>query len=135
VINRVQVNSEVGSPGSRAAGLHGVYNAFRYSLAGLLVCWRNEAAFRQEAVIALLMVPAGLWLGTTAVERVLLIGALFLVVIVELLNTAIEAVVDRIGTELHRLSGVAKDLGSAAVFISLLAVGFTWGLIAWDRFF
>jgi diacylglycerol kinase (ATP) len=80
------------------------------------------------------LVPAAVWLGETAVERALLIGSCLLVLIVELLNSGIEAVVDRVGTEHHRLSGQAKDLGSAAVFLSLLLVLVVWGLIAWARF-
>jgi len=81
----------------------------------------------------MVMAPAALWLGATAVERALLIGCLFLVLIVELLNSSIEAVVDRVGTERHPLSGLAKDLGSAAVFLSLGNVITIWGLVLWTR--
>ena len=108
--------------------------AFSYSVAGLRACWRNEAAFRQEAVFALFMIPGSFWLGTTAVERILLVGSVLLVLIVELVNSAIEAVVDRVSTDPHSLSGFAKDLGSAAVLLSLVTVWLTWGLIAWERF-
>lgn len=108
--------------------------AFRYSMAGLRACWHKEAAFRQEAVFAVFMIPGSFWLGTTAVERILLVGSVLLVLIVELVNSAIEAVVDRVSTDPHSLSGFAKDLGSAAVLLSLVTVWLTWGLIAWERF-
>ena len=108
--------------------------AFRYSVAGLRACWRKEAAFRQEAAFAVFMIPGSFWLGTSAVERVLLAGTVLLVLIVELINSAIEAVVDRVSTDPHSLSGFAKDLGSAAVLLSLVIVWLTWGLIAWERF-
>ena len=85
-------------------------------------------------VLACIMLPGAFWLGTTLLERLLLAGSVFLVLIVELLNTAIEYTVDRIGPERHALSGRAKDLGSAAVLLSLLLAGLTWGLIAWERF-
>lgn len=115
-------------------GLNRIVNATSFSLAGLRTAWRDEAAFRQEILLAVVLVPTGLWLGRTAVERALLIGSCFIVLIVELLNTGIENVVDRVGQEPHRLSGQAKDLGSAAVFMSLLLALVTWGLIAWARF-
>ena len=108
--------------------------AFSYSVAGLRACWRKEAAFRQETAFAVFMIPGAFWLGTTAVERILLVGSVLLVLVVELVNSAIEAVVDRVGTEPHRLSGLAKDLGSAAVMLSLVMVCLTWALIAWERF-
>ncbi len=108
--------------------------AFSYSVAGLRACWHKEAAFRQEAVFAVFMIPGSFWLGTTAVERILLVGSVLLVLIVELVNSAIEAVVDRVSTDPHSLSGFAKDLGSAAVLLSLVTVWLTWGLIAWERF-
>jgi len=114
-------------------GWRRVVNATRFSWLGLRFAWREESAFRQELSLALLMAPAALWLGGSAVERALMIGCLFLVLIVELLNSAIEAVVDRIGSERHPLSGVAKDLGSAAVFMSLWTVITIWGVILWQR--
>lgn len=110
-----------------------IVNATFYSLAGLRAAWRSESAFRQESLLCVVLIPAAFWLGTTAVERSLLIGSCVLVLIVELLNSGIEAVVDRIGSERHDLSGRAKDLGSAAVFLSLALVLVVWGLIAWDR--
>ena len=105
-----------------------------FSLAGLKTAWRNEAAFRQECALCIVMIPLAFWLGRTAVERALLMGSCLLVLVVELLNTAVEAVVDRVGTDHHQLSGQAKDLGSAAVFVSLLLTATVWGLIAWARF-
>lgn len=115
-------------------GLSRILWATRYSWLGIKAAWKNEAAFRQELILMLIMLPAALWLGQTAVERLILIASCFLVVIVELINSAIEAVVDRIGSELHPLSGQAKDMGSAAVFFALLLVGICWGMIAWQRF-
>jgi diacylglycerol kinase (ATP) len=115
-------------------GLRRIVNATFFSLAGLRAAWRNEAAFRQECVLAVLLAPAGVWLGQTALERALLLGSLLIVLIVELLNSAVEAVVDRVGMDHHSLSGQAKDLGSAAVFVSLALVMLVWGLIAWQRF-
>ena len=114
-------------------GFRRIVNATVFSLAGLRAAWRGEAAFRQECALALVMIPLGAWLGTTAVERVLLIGSCLLVLIVELLNTAVECVVDRVGTDHHELSGRAKDLGSAAELVSLALVVVTWALIAWPR--
>ena len=115
-------------------GLRRIVNATFFSLAGLRAAWCNEAAFRQECLLALVMTPTALWVGRTAVERALLIGSCWLVLIVELLNSGIEAVVDRVGTDHHRLSGRAKDLGSAAVFVSLALTALVWGLVIWERF-
>jgi diacylglycerol kinase (ATP) len=115
-------------------GLRRIVNATVFSLAGLRAAWRNEAAFRQECLLALALTPTAVWLGRNAVERSLLIGTVWLVLIVELLNSAVEAVVDRVGTDHHQLSGRAKDLGSAGVFVSLLLVLVVWVLIAWERF-
>lgn len=111
-----------------------IVNATRFSLAGLRTAWRSEAAFRQECLSCALLVPLAFWLGTTPTERALLIGSCLLVLIVELLNTAIEYTVDRIGTDPHTLAGRAKDVGSAAVLVSLLLAGFVWATIAWSRF-
>jgi diacylglycerol kinase (ATP) len=122
----------MGKPGN--TGLRRIVNATFFSLAGLRTAWRNEAAFRQECVLCAILIPGGLWLGQTAVERVLLVGSCLLVLIVELLNTAVETVVDRVGTDHHPLSGAAKDLGSAAVFVSLLLTLIVWASIVWTRF-
>ena len=110
-------------------GLTRIIKAAGYSWAGLKAAFKHEAAFRQELTLCLVMIPLGLWLGQTGVERALLIGSLLLVLIVELLNSAIEAVVDRFGGEQHELSGRAKDIGSAAVFIALLNAAIVWLLV------
>ena len=103
-----------------------------YSLDGLMAAWRDEWAFRVEVVTFALMFPIGAWLGRTGVERGLLLGSLFLVLLAELVNSAIEAVVDRIGPERHDLSRRAKDLGSAAVLVSLANAAAIWGVILLD---
>jgi diacylglycerol kinase (ATP) len=110
-------------------GITRIINAAGYSWAGLKAAFRHEAAFRQELALCLLLIPLAIWLGETGIERALLIGSLLLVLIVELINSAIEAVVDRFGGEQHELSGRAKDIGSAAVFIALLNVIVVWGLV------
>jgi diacylglycerol kinase (ATP) len=97
--------------------------ASKYSMQGISAAWKSEAAFRQELLLTAAMLPLAFWLGQTAVERICLITPLFLVVIVELLNSAIEAIVDRIGPEHHQLSGQAKDMGSAAVFFCTFISG------------
>jgi diacylglycerol kinase (ATP) len=118
----------------KRSGVERIVRATGFSMAGLHAAWRNEAAFRQECVLAMVLVPAAFWLGRTATEVALLAGSCLLVLIVELLNSAVESTVDRVGTDHHRLSGRAKDLGSAAVFVSLLLTLLVWSLIAWDRF-
>ncbi len=110
-----------------------VIRAGGYSIAGLRAALRTEAAFRQLFVLFVVMAPLGLWLGNDAIERVLLVGCLVLVLIVELLNSAIEATVDRIGKERHKLSGRAKDMGSAAGMLSQLLVVYVWAVILWPR--
>ncbi len=122
----------MGKPG--ATGLTRILNATGYSLKGLQAALRHESAFRQELALCVVLIPAAIWLGRDAVEWSLLVGSLLLVLIVELLNSAVEAVVDRFGDERHELSGRAKDMGSAAVFVSLVNVVVIWGLIAWGRF-
>jgi len=119
---------------ARSGGLRRILRATRFSMAGLRAAWTNEAAFRQECLAAAVLVPLAFWIGRTATERSLLIGSCMLVLIVELLNSALEAAVDRIGTERHPLAGRAKDLGSAAVLIGLVLAGIVWALIAWERF-
>ncbi|HEX5055122.1 MAG TPA: diacylglycerol kinase [Gammaproteobacteria bacterium] len=115
-------------------GLMRIINAARYSLKGLCYAWKNEAAFRQECLLALVLIPAAFWIGGDAVQRSLLIGSCLIVLIVEIFNSAIEAVVDRIGSEYHVLAGSAKDLGSAAVLVSLIQVLAVWGMILAERF-
>ncbi len=112
-----------------------VVRATRYSLAGLRAAITNEAAFRQELALFVVLAPLGLWLGRTGVERALLLGSLLLVLIVELLNSAIETLVNRIGSERHELSGIAKDIASAAVFVALIQVPVVWALILIPGYF
>ncbi len=126
--------SQTVESGSKPTGLKRIWLAFFYSMAGFQSAWKGEAAFRQELVLALIMLPLSVLLGRNSLEYVALVGSVLLVLIVELLNSAIEAVVDRIGLERHPLSKNAKDMGSAAVLVSLLFVLFTWGLIFIDRF-
>ena len=111
-------------------GLRRLLNAFGYSLQGFRAAWQNEAAFREEAMLTIVLTPVALLLPVTGLEKLLLILSLLLLVLVELLNSAVEAVVDRIGPEIHPLSGRAKDLGSAAVLIACLTLGLTWLFIA-----
>lgn len=115
-------------------GWRRVVRATGHSARGLRDAWKFESAFRQEIVLFLLVLPLGAWLGRTWVERVLLIGTFVLVLIVELLNSAVESTVDRISMDHHELSGRAKDLGSAAVMVSLLLCGAVWASAAWVRF-
>ena len=116
-------------------GIRRILRATKFSAQGLAQAWQHEAAFRQELVLVLILVPVAAWLGQTALERAALIGCCLIVLIVELINSAIEAAIDRHGDEHHELTGRAKDMGSAAVFISLLLVAVVWGLIAAERFF
>lgn len=110
-------------------GLKRILYAFGYSMNGFKACFELEEAFRQEVMLLIPLIPLGLWLGQTPVERALLVGSLLLVPIVELLNSAIEANVDRIGLERHELSARAKDIASAAVFSSIAFVVVIWLLI------
>lgn len=111
------------------ANFQRIINATGYSMKGLKAAYRNEAAFRQEVWLAFCLIPLGLLLGDGAIEKVLLCGTVFIVLITELLNSAIESVVDRIGSEYHELSGRAKDIGSAAVFMAMVLFALTWLLI------
>ncbi|MCB1614952.1 MAG: diacylglycerol kinase [Pseudomonadales bacterium] len=120
-------------PGKK--GLARIVDAFGYSCTGLKQAWDNEAAFREEACLLVVFIPLAFWLGSTVTEVALLLMSCFIVLITELLNSAIEAVVDRVGAERHALSGRAKDIASAAVLVSLLQVLVVWGLIIWQRFF
>ncbi len=116
-----------------AKGLKRILNAVRFSLSGLIECFRLEEAFRQEVHVLLVLVPMGLWLGGDGVERALLVGSLLVVPIVELLNSAVEANVDRVGLERHDLSRRAKDIASAAVLMSIVLAAVVWGLILGPR--
>lgn len=117
-----------------ATGLTRIINAAGYSWKGFKAAFKYEAAFRQELALTVVLVPLAIWITTDAVELSLLIGSVILVMIVELLNSGIEAVVDRFGGELHTLSGRAKDIGSAAVLLSLVNVAVIWGLIVYKHF-
>ncbi len=114
-------------------GLVSIFNAYKYSMKGFKAGIENEAAIRQELVLAAIMTVAAFFIFNSAVELVLLVVTPWIVVITELLNSAVEAVVDRIGPEFHELSGRAKDLGSAAVFVALGVTLFTWGAIIAER--
>jgi diacylglycerol kinase (ATP) len=118
---------------SGARGLERLVRAFGFTLAGLRAAWRNEEAFRQEVVLTVVLVPVALWLGQTVLERAALLVSMLVVLVVELLNSALETVVDRIGSERHELSGRAKDIGSAAVFLSLVLAALVWTAVAWHR--
>jgi diacylglycerol kinase (ATP) len=121
------------NPQKARTGLSRMAHAFGYSMAGFRAAW-GETAFRQEALAAMVLLPASLWLGRSWVETVLLIASVVLVLVVELLNTGIETAIDRIGPQWHELSKRAKDMGSAAVLLSLLLWAVTWGLALWQRF-
>lgn len=126
-VSREPVNAQ-----KQRTGLERMRHAFGYSLAGLQAGW-SETAFRQEALAAMLMVPLAFWLGQSWVEVSILAGSVFMVMVVELLNTAIETAIDRIGPEWHDLSKRAKDMGSAAVFLSLVTCAGIWGAALWKR--
>jgi diacylglycerol kinase (ATP) len=118
------------SPHKGRRGVQRLVNALFYSLSGLALAFRHESAFRQEVALAALLLPTALVLPVPAAERVLLIGSVLLVLIVELLNSSVEAAVDRIGLDTHRLSKRAKDLGSAAVLLALALLALTWAVLA-----
>lgn len=118
----------------KKSGLSHFFHAVQWSLSGLKATYADEAAFRQEVLLFAVFAPLALWLGETPIERVLMIGSLFIVLIVEFLNTAIEAAIDRVGREEHPLSKKAKDAGSAAVMFSLLNALFIWGMILIPQF-
>lgn len=107
--------------------------ALKWSLQGLRAAWLHESSFRLEVYLLVVLAPLALWLGHNSIERVLLIGSGLLVLSIELLNSAIEAVIERYGAEDHELAGRAKDMGSAAVFVLMLNVVITWGLILGPR--
>lgn len=120
------------NPQKSRTGFSRLWHAGGYSMQGLRAGW-NETAFRQEAIAALLLVPLGCWLGQSWMERSVLAATVVLVLIVELLNSCVEAAIDRVGPEWHALSKRAKDMGSAAVFLSLLVCGGTWAGAVWTR--
>ncbi|WP_312817345.1 diacylglycerol kinase [Atlantibacter subterraneus] len=118
---------------NNTTGLIRIIKAAGYSWKGIRAAWKNEAAFRQEGVAAIAAIAIAFWLDVDPITRVLLIGSVILVMIVEILNSAIEAVVDRIGPEFHELSGRAKDMGSAAVLFAILLAMITWGTLLWSN--
>jgi diacylglycerol kinase (ATP) len=123
----------MGKPGN--TGIRRIIRATGFSVQGFGHAWRHEAAFRQELTLAVVLLPVAIWLGQSLMEKLLLILSLMLVLIVELLNSAIEATVDRIGSDHHELAGRAKDMGSAAVFISLVVVLAVWMTVGYQRFY
>ena len=117
------------SPFKGKTGLNRVWNAFHYSMAGLAAAYRNEDAFRQEVWLAVLLIPLALWLPASGTGKALMIACVLLVIVVELVNSAVEAAVDRISLEHHHLAKRAKDIGSAAVFVALVNAVVVWGLV------
>lgn len=117
------------------SGVLRALKAFNCSLKGLAAAFRHESAFRQELALACFFIPYGIWVGQGLTQKMFLVSLVVLVLVVELLNSAVEAVVDRVGTELHELSGRAKDLGSAAVMCCLILTGFCYALVTYQMFF
>jgi len=122
------------SPFKDKTGLAHLWYALGYSLAGFRAAYKHEDAFRQEVWFALVLIPLAIWLPVTTIDKVLMIGSVLLVIIIELINSAIEATVDRISLEVHDLAKRAKDIGSAAVLVSLINAVVVWGLILLDRY-
>ncbi len=120
---------------TKTTGVARFYHATRYSIKGIKAAYRNEPAFRYESWAALAMLPGAFWLAQSGLQLGLLISTLLLVLVMELINTAIEAIVDRAGTEFNTLAGLAKDLGSAAVLFTLFITALIWGGILYDNFF
>jgi diacylglycerol kinase (ATP) len=114
-------------------GMTRVIRAFGYSFQGFRHAWREEAAFRQEALLSAVLIPIGVYLGRSGVERALLVSPVLLILVIEILNSAVEAVVDRSGPERHPLAGMAKDMGSAAVMLSFVLLGTVWLLVLSDH--
>ncbi len=126
---KAEESSETLKPPPPKKGIARLIAAAGYSAAGITAAFKSEEAVRMEIAAFIVLAPLGLWLGDGAVEKVLLVSCLIFVIVVELLNTGIETVVDRVGKDYHELSRLAKDIGSAAVFISLSLVLFVWGMI------
>ena len=122
------------SPFKGKTGLRRVMNAWGYSLQGLASAFKHEEAFRQEAILAAILIPIALWLDVEVIGKALMIASVIFVLIVELLNSAIEAAVDRVSLDHHLLAKRAKDIGSAAVFLSLVNVALVWSVILWMRY-
>lgn len=117
------------SPHKGKTGLKRLWNALHYSIDGFKAAYEHEDAFRQEIMMAVILIPAGIYLGKSGIERALLIASVLFVIVVELLNSAVEATVDRISLENHNLAKRAKDIGSAAVLVSLITLAAVWGLV------
>ncbi len=121
--------------GQPASGVARLVRAFCFSMQGLASAWKNEAAFRQEVALSFIILPPGLWYADTGIERALLFGSVLLILMVELLNSAVEATIDRISPDFHQLSKNAKDFGSAAVLLSLVNGGLIWSFILGPKLF
>ena len=121
-------------PSTEPRGPRQIWRAFQWSMKGLKAAWRHEASFRLEGYLCVILFPLGLWAGDSGIEKAILCGSLLLVLSAELLNSAIEAIVDKASPEFHELAGRAKDMGSAAVFLAIVATIATWVLILWPRF-
>ncbi|MEE9445830.1 MAG: diacylglycerol kinase [Cocleimonas sp.] len=119
--------------GSGNTGITRWKKALGFTWLGLKATYKHEEAFRQEVFLLAVSTPLAIWLGDTGIEKALLIGSVLVLLIVELLNSAVEAVVDRFGGEIHELSGRAKDMGSAAVFIAMINTALVWGLVLLDK--
>ena len=117
------------SPYKGKTGIKRLLNAFKYSVAGTLAAFKHEDAFRQEVILSIILIPLAIYLGQTTIEQALMITSILLIIIVELLNSSVEATVDRISVKRHKLSKRAKDIGSAAVFFSLINAAVIWFLI------
>jgi diacylglycerol kinase (ATP) len=115
----------------KATGLRRLINALGYSLSGLRLAWKDEAAFRQEVILAIILVPVAFMMPVGEIQRVLLVGSVMLVLVVEMINSAIEAVVDRVSLDIHPLAKKAKDMGSAAVLLALANASLIWIMILW----
>ncbi|CAH1091787.1 diacylglycerol kinase [Candidatus Nitrotoga sp. 1052] len=116
----------------KATGLRRLVNAMSYSLSGLLLAWQDEAAFRQEVILAIVLVPVAFMVPVGVTQRVLLVASVMLVLVVEMINSAIEATVDRVSLDIHPLAKKAKDMGSAAVLLALTNAVLTWTMILWS---
>ena len=117
------------SPYKGKTGIKRLLNAFKYSVAGTLAAFKHEDAFRQEVILSIVLIPLAIYLGQTPIEQALMIASILLIIIVELLNSSVEATVDRISVKRHKLAKRAKDIGSAAVFFSLVNASVIWFLI------